>query len=85
MDTQAAGLQGACVIVASLIFTPVPRGTAVPPAPEVGCYQVARRDGVNCFVLDTRSGRLWQRFVESSAGSAHRSEDKAPGTKALAT
>ena len=81
MDTKAAGVLGVCVIVASLILTLVPRGTAVPPVPEVGRYQFARSNGVNCFVPDTKTGRLWQRFVGPTGGPTDWSEDRTPWTE----
>jgi hypothetical protein len=78
MDTKAAGVLGVCIVIASFILTLVPRGTAVP---EVGRYQFARSSGANCFVLDTRTGRLWQRYVDPSGGSTNWSEDKTPWTE----
>lgn len=33
---------------------------------------------MNIFVLDTKTGRIWQRFVESSGGPAEWEENRAP-------
>jgi hypothetical protein len=82
MDAKAAGILGGCLIVAALIVSLVPRNPPAPPAAEVGRYQFVRTNGVNCFVLDTQTGRLWQRFVESSGGPSDWSENKAPWVEA---
>jgi hypothetical protein len=81
MDTKAAGVLGVCVIIAALIVALVPRSQPAPAA-EVGRYQFTRSNGTNCFVLDTKTGRLWSRFVPSSEGSTNWSEDKGPWTEA---
>ncbi len=79
MDTKAAGVVGVCVIIAALIISLGPRGRATPAEPEAGRYQFVRSNGVNCFVLDTKTGRLWQGFVSSSSNeSTTWSENKAP-------
>lgn len=79
MDAKAAGVLGVCLIIAALIVALVPRN---PPAPEVGRYQFIRTNGVNCFVLDTKTGRLWQRYVESSGGPTNWSENTGPWVEA---
>jgi hypothetical protein len=79
MDTRGAGIIGGCIIIASLILTLSSRG---PAAPEVGRYQFARSSGVNCFVIDTKTGRLWQRFVEPQGGSTDWEENKGPWIEA---
>ena len=79
MDTRSAGVLGGCIIIASLILSLGSRG---PAAPEMGRYQFARSNGVNCFVIDTKTGRLWQRFVEPSGGSTDWEENKAPWIEA---
>jgi hypothetical protein len=82
MDTKAAGVLGVCLIIAALIVSLVPRNPPAPAAAEVGRYQFIRTTGVNCFVLDTKTGRLWQRFVESSGGPTNWSENTAPWVEA---
>jgi hypothetical protein len=68
MDTKAASLLGICIVIAALIIALVPRGQPAPvsgpAATEVGRYQFGS-NGVNCFVLDTKTGRLWQQFQQS--------------------
>lgn len=79
MDTKSAGTLGVCFIIAALIVALVPRGPPAPPQSEVGRYQLERSNGVNCFVLDTKTGRLWQGFVSSSSSEAPTwQENKAP-------
>jgi hypothetical protein len=41
-----------------------------------------RSNGSNCFVLDTRTGRLWQRMIDPSGGAGEWSENKTPWTEA---
>lgn len=48
------------------------------PVSEIGRYQFERSNGGNVFVLDTITGRVWQRFVDPSSGSTEWSENKAP-------
>jgi hypothetical protein len=78
MDTKGAGVLGVCIIIAALVVSLVPRNPPPGIAAEVGRYQFGRSNGVNCFVLDTKTGRLWERFVETSGGSPAWSENKAP-------
>ena len=83
MDTKAAGVLGVCIISAALIVS-LPQRQPAPTAAEVGRYQFVRSNGTNCFVLDTKSGRLWQRFVPSSEGPTDGNENKVPWTEAPA-
>ena len=79
MDTKSAGVLGVCLIIAALIVTLIPRGAPRPSQSEVGRYQFERSNGVNCFVLDTKTGRLWQGFVSSnSSKSPTWQENRAP-------
>jgi len=82
MDTKAAGVLGVCIIIAALFVSPVPRSQPAPASADVGRYQFVRSSGTNCFMLDTRTGRLWQRFVEASGGPTDWSENKAPWVEA---
>jgi hypothetical protein len=84
MDTRASGVLGVCLIVAALIVTLVPRGqsAAAAPAGEVGRYQFIRSNGPNCFVLDTKNGRLWQRYVETGGGPTNWSQETGPWAEA---
>ena len=78
MDAMAAGVLGVCIIMAAVMLAPLPRRS------EVGRYQFVHSNGVNCFVLDTKTGRLWQRLNPSSEGPAEWSENKAPWAEAPA-
>ena len=78
MDTTAAGVLGVCIIMAAIMRAPLPRRS------EVGRYQFVHPNGVTCFVLDTKTGRLWQRLNPSSEGPAEWSENKAPWVEAPA-
>src|SRR5437016_1672682 len=78
MDTRSAGVLGICIIIAALVVALLPRSMNS----ETGRYQLVRSSGVNCFVLDTKTGRLWQRFVESSGGPSDWSENKTPWLEA---
>ena len=78
MDTIAAGVLGFCIIIAATMRAPLPRRS------EVGRYQFVRSDGANCFVLDTKTGRLWQRLIPLSEGPTEWSENKAPWVEAPA-
>jgi hypothetical protein len=79
VDTKAAGILGVCIVIAALIVSLPPRGRN---ESDVGRYQFARSNGVNCFVLDTKTGRLWSRFVASTGGGTDWSEDKGPWVEA---
>jgi hypothetical protein len=84
MDSKGGGILGICIIIAAaiVVFAPhvVPR--VAPPASEVGRYQFARSNGVNVFVLDTKTGRVWQRHVDPSGGPTDWSENKTPWVEA---
>ena len=68
MDTKSAGILGICLIIAALIVA-FPH-TLASSQSEVGRYQFGRSNGVNCFVLDTKTGRLWQGFIASNSNEA---------------
>jgi hypothetical protein len=79
MDTKSAGLLGLCLIIAAFIVAFVPRGVFTPVLPDVGRYQFERSNGANCFVLDTRTGRLWQGLVSANSNEPPTwSESKGP-------
>jgi hypothetical protein len=78
MDTKSAWVLGSCIIIAALVVALLPRSTMAPAGTEVGRYQLVRSNGVNCFVPDTRTGRLWQRHVEPNGGPSDWSENKSP-------
>src|SRR3954462_6540674 len=69
MDTKAAGILGVCIVVAGVIVSLAAR---IPPPPggEVGPSQFPRSNGGNCFVLDTRTGRLWQGLVSPTSNES---------------
>lgn len=81
MDIKSAGIVGACIVVAALIIGLLPGGrtSAESVAPsENGRYQFVKASDNNVFVIDTRTGRTWQRFVEATAGPREWTEEKAP-------
>ena len=78
MDTTAAAVLGFCIIIAAVMREPLPRMA------EVGRYQFVHPNEVNCFVLDTKTGRLWQRLIPLSEGPTEWSENKAPWVEAPA-
>ena len=80
MNNYGGLILGVCVIVAAAIVAMAPRLTG--GMSEVGRYQFGRSNGVNVFVLDTKTGRIWQRYVDSSGGSPDWSENKAPWAEA---
>jgi hypothetical protein len=80
MDNKSGVILGVCVIIAACILAFASR--QVVPASEIGRYQFERSNGVNVFVLDTKTGRIWQRFVEPTGGNTEWSENKAPWTEA---
>jgi hypothetical protein len=86
MDTKAASVLGICIVIAALIVALVPRAQPAPvsgPAgTEVGRYQFVRSNGVS-FVVDTKTGRLWQRFLDQQTPKDW-SELKTPWVEATA-
>ena len=78
MDANAAWVLGVCIIMAAVMRAPLPRRS------QVGRYQFVHPNGVTCFVLDTKTGRLWQRLNPSSEGPTEWSENKAPWVEAPA-
>jgi hypothetical protein len=68
MNTRAALILGAAIVLAALIL-------ALAPGP--GRYQFARTAGVNVFVLDTRTGRLYRKFAPTSQGPTEWREETA--------
>ncbi|HVW01075.1 MAG TPA: hypothetical protein VHB77_12070 [Planctomycetaceae bacterium] len=76
MTMKAAAVLGICIIIAALIVALLPFGVG-----EVGRYQIISTSGQNCFVLDTKTGRLWQRFVQSNGGPTYWTEDQSPWAK----
>lgn len=47
---------------------------------SVGRYQVLRANDNNVLVIDTASGRLWQKFINSSGGPSVWTEHSTPWT-----
>jgi hypothetical protein len=80
MTTRVAAVLGICIVLAAAILALLPFGLSRWSG-EVGRYQIVGSSGVNCFVLDTKTGRLWQRFVESTGGPTDWSENTTPWTK----
>jgi hypothetical protein len=76
MECKGGLVLGICVIVAAFVLAFTTR-TAILPN-EVGRYQFAGSNGVNVFVLDTKTGRIWQKFVNSTGGPSEWSENSVP-------
>jgi len=66
MDRIGLIILGICIIVAAVIVS----------LPERGRYQMTATSGVNVFVLDTMTGRVWTKFVAPSEGSTKWSEEQ---------
>jgi hypothetical protein len=81
MDTKTASILGACIVVAAFVIAINIRVGMTPAVSEVGRYQMVRSSGSSCFVLDTRTGRLWQRMIDPSGGPGEWSENKTPWTE----
>mgnify|MGYP001609920478 CR=1 FL=1 len=73
-DTLILGL---CLVVAAVLIA----GGLCAMGHGNGRYQFARSNGVNVFVLDTRTGRLWSKFVEQTGGSTQWDEESGPWRK----
>ena len=56
---------GLCIIVAAIVMRITPRV----PADRVGRYQIAGTGGVNVFVLDTRTGKIWSKYFNPTSGA----------------
>jgi len=76
MNYKSGLVLGVSVIVAAFVLAFAIR-TAIPPS-EVGRYQFSGGNGVNVFVLDTKTGRIWQKFVDSNGGPSEWSENRVP-------
>jgi hypothetical protein len=74
MNVRAAGVIGACIIVAALLHA------WLSGASSSGRYQ-AVRSGDTCVVLDTRTGRMWEKYISSHSGPSDWSEATGPWTK----
>ena len=77
MSAKSSGILGGCIVLAALIVALVPRGALSPAGAEVGRYQFATGGG-SVFVLDTKTGRYWQRFVSPNSGPTDWDEGRGP-------
>ena len=82
METKSARILGGCIIVAALIVAWALRSLPLHDSAAVGRYQFGSTSGVNCFVLDTQTGQLWQKFVAKDSGPSQWSEEPSPWMKA---
>ena len=82
MDTKSASILGLCILLAALILASAPRLLPSPARGGVGRYQFIATTGVNCFVLDTQTGRLWQKFVPHNEGPGRWEEAPTPWMQA---
>jgi hypothetical protein len=81
MNTKAAGLLGVCVILAALILVLGPRWSTTVPAEggsDARRYQFQPGNANNVFILDTRTGRLWRKYLESQEGPSKWEEESGP-------
>jgi hypothetical protein len=69
MDRIGLIVLGICIIIAAVIISH-------PDKAEQGRYQMVPTSGVNVFVLDTATGRVWSRFVPSTEGNGKWEEEK---------
>ncbi len=72
MDTKSSAILGACLIIAALIVTLVPRpqsAAPVPSGPQLGRYQMGGVPG-HAYVIDTATGQVWEDFTLPTAGSS---------------
>ena len=74
MSNRAAGILGACIIVAALLHAWL-SGVC-----SAGRFQ-AVRSGDSCVVLDTKTGRVWEKFISSHEGPSQWSEASGPWAK----
>ena len=49
-----------------------------PADSPVGRYQMVSTNGANVFLLDTKTGRLWMKFVRKEEGPTNWDEQQAP-------
>ena len=79
MNRDSAVIIGLSIVVGCLVLGMAGRqpGSARGDATstEVGRYQIIRASDCNVIVLDTKTGRSWTKFVSSSMGPEHWSED----------
>jgi hypothetical protein len=76
VDIKAAGILGACIVVAALLIAflgPDDTQSSSAAGGDNGRYQVATTTESNVFILDTRTGRLWHR-----SGERQWAEEKTP-------
>jgi hypothetical protein len=59
MNMKCAVIIGVSIILAGLIVAFAPGSR----------YQFGSSSGPNCFVLDTKDGRIWQGFVSTNSGA----------------
>ncbi len=69
MDLKSAIVIGLCIVLASVVITVIS---------GEGRYHMVSTSGGNVFVLDTRSGRVWSKFVKPDKGHINWSEESTP-------
>lgn len=88
MDAKSSGIIGGCILLAGLVIAlsvhfqggNLPQGNVNDH--EKGRYQMVVTNGVNVFLVDTKTGRVWQKFVSSNEGTSEWSEqDVTRGSK----
>jgi hypothetical protein len=70
MDVRGSGVLGACIIIAALIVTIIPRPQPGAGGPAVNRFQMGGVPG-HAYVLDTATGQVWEDFATPSQGSSH--------------
>ena len=77
MEKKPDWALGVCVIIAACVLVWGQRIWPNTTEPSVGRYQYGVANENNVFVLDTKTGRIWRKFVSSNSGPSEWQEDKA--------
>lgn len=74
MQRNSALIIGLSIVLGFLLFGLLTRLRG-PGETEVGRYQFLRANDVTLAVLDTKTGRVWMKFVGTNTGPVEWSED----------
>lgn len=84
MDRTAAIIVGVCILLSAVVlaapgkFSSTDGRTSGNVESTSARYQMVATSGVNVFVIDTRTGRVWRKFVASTEGPTSWSEESTP-------
>lgn len=70
------------MLLAALIVALVPRFALSPTGADIGRYQNVHGGG-HVFVLGTKTGRYWQRYVSPGSGPTEWDEGRGPWAGAI--